>query len=64
MLINIFIIIETILTIIFSKVISTYLKKIDEELTDMETEIANLEVENIKLENKIKTISQNLKINL
>ena len=42
MLINIFIIIETILTIIFSKVISTYLKKIDEELTDMETEIANL----------------------
>lgn len=61
---NIIILIEVILTCIFLKVFSRYTEKIDEEITDMETEIANLEVENIKLENKIKTISQNLKINL
>lgn len=61
---NIIILIDVILTYIFLKVFSKYTDKINEELTDMETEIANLEVENIKLENKIKTISQNLKINL
>ena len=30
----------------------------------MEIQITNLEVENTKIENEIKTISQNLKINL
>ena len=61
---NIMTIIEVILIFVFLKVFSKYTEEIDEEIKDMETEIANLEVENIKLENKIKTISQNLKINL
>lgn len=64
MLTNISSVLMLISIIIFFKVFSMLIKQVNEEITDMETEIANLEVENIKLENKIKTISQNLKINL
>lgn len=64
MLINISSVLMLISIIIFFKVFSMLIKQVNEEITEMETEIANLEVENIKLENKIKTISQNLKINL
>ena len=64
MLTNILSVLMLISVIVFLKAFSMLIDQINEELTDMETEIANLEVENIKLENKIKTISQNLKINL
>ena len=39
-------------------------KYVDETIRDMEMDLAALEVKNTKLENEIKTISQNLKINL
>ena len=64
MLTNILSVLMVISICVFLKDFSMLIKQINEEITDMETEIANLEVENIKLENKIKTISQNLKINL
>lgn len=61
---NIMIIIVVILSLMFCKVLIMYFDKIDDEITDMEIQITDLEVKNTKLENEIKTISQNLNINL
>jgi len=61
---NIMIIIGVILSLMLCKVLIMYFDKIDDEITDMEIQITDLEVKNTKLENEIKTISQNLKINL
>ena len=61
MLTNILSVLMLISVIVFLKVFSMLINQINEEITDMEIQITDLEVENIKLENKIKTISQNLK---
>ena len=61
---NIMIIICIILLLMFCKVLIMYFDRIDDEITDMKIQITDLEVKNTKLENGIKTISQNLKINL
>ena len=60
MFFNIIVLIDVILTCIFLKVFSKYTEKIDEEITDIEAEIADLEVKNTKLENEIKTLSKNI----
>lgn len=39
-------------------------KYIDETIRDMEMDLAALEVQNTKLENEIKTISQNLNLKI
>ena len=61
---NIMIIIGVFLSLMLCKVLIMYFDKIDDKITDMEIQITDLEVKNTKLENEIKTISQNLKINL
>ena len=39
-------------------------KYVDETIRDMEMDLAALEVQNTKLENEIKTISQNLNLKI
>ena len=60
MLTNILSALMLISVFVFLKVFKKLINQINEEITDMEIQIANLDVENIKLENKIKTISQSL----
>lgn len=61
MLSNILSIFSVIYVCVYVIVYSKFINQINEEITDMEILVANLEVEKTKLENEIKTMSQNLK---
>ena len=60
----IFCLFNFVILIIMFKVNDKIEKYVDENIRDMEMDLANLEVQNAKLENEIKIISQNLNLKI